>query len=304
MKNFLTIIIPLYFLSGCATFNPFIPPSNSGVIVDEGCELPPQEPITSNSMYRCTMKPYNVNGVRYVPKVPNIGETFTGIASWYGPNFHGGKTSNGEYYDMSSLTAAHKTLPMNTQVKVTNLENGQSTIVRINDRGPFVENRIIDLSYAAAQDIGLIKKGTAKVKLEVIDYDTIVDKYKKYEPFPKAVETISNIKEPEPSNSIKALKKVEVIKDTTAPIKKNTTTIKSSFPNYKVQLLSSNNKDKANQLAKKYATMFKSHKVKINEAGSGTHKLYRVVVDGFSTKRDAQAFIVNKGFMGALIVKD
>ena len=120
------------------------------------------------------MRPYTVNGVTYYPTVVRVGEKFRGIASWYGPNFHGKRTSNGEIYNMYDYTAAHKTLPMNTMVKVTNLRNGRSTVVRINDRGPFVANRIIDLSYAAAKDIGMIGTGTAPVELEVLGFDATI----------------------------------------------------------------------------------------------------------------------------------
>ena len=91
-----------------------------------------------------------------------------GVASYYGPGFHGKKTANGELFNMNDLTAAHKTLPFNTKVKVTNLENKKSVIVRINDRGPFKKGRIIDLSLGAAKKIGLIQAGSAKVKLEII----------------------------------------------------------------------------------------------------------------------------------------
>ncbi len=96
------------------------------------------------------------------------GYTEVGTASWYGPNFHGKKTADGEIYNMYAHTAASKTLPFNTMVKVINLNNGRSTVVRINDRGPFVKNRIIDLSYAAAKDLGMIGTGTAPVKIVVL----------------------------------------------------------------------------------------------------------------------------------------
>ena len=92
----------------------------------------------------------------------------TGIASWYGPKFHGKITSNKEVYDMHDLTAAHKSLPFGTYVVVTNLNNGKSVTVRINDRGPFVKGRIIDLSYAAAKAVDMIGTGTAPVKLEIL----------------------------------------------------------------------------------------------------------------------------------------
>ena len=118
-----------------------------------------------------TQKPYIIDGKVYYPKkrVP-LGWTQKGIASWYGPNFHGKYTSNGEVYNMFDFTAAHKTLPMNTIVKVTNLINGKSVVVRINDRGPFVKGRIIDLSYVAGKRIGLDVMGTAPVKLTVIGF--------------------------------------------------------------------------------------------------------------------------------------
>ena len=92
-----------------------------------------------------------------------------GLASWYGPNFAGRQTANGEIFDPSQLTAAHKTLPFGTQVRVTNLNNGRSVVVRINDRGPFKPGRVIDLSRAAAERIGMIGSGTAPVSLELLN---------------------------------------------------------------------------------------------------------------------------------------
>ena len=108
---------------------------------------------------------YRVKGKTYCVRKSSYGYVEVGIASWYGPGFHGKRTASGEFYNMYKLTAAHKTLPLGTYVKVINLENGKSVIVKINDRGPFVPGRIIDLSYAAAKKIGMLRKGTAKVKL-------------------------------------------------------------------------------------------------------------------------------------------
>ncbi len=96
------------------------------------------------------------------------GNVQTGIASWYGPEFHGKSTSSKEIYDMHDLTAAHSTLPLGTYVMVTNLTNGRSVAVRINDRGPFVKDRVIDLSYAAAKALDMIGPGTAQVRIEVL----------------------------------------------------------------------------------------------------------------------------------------
>lgn len=91
-----------------------------------------------------------------------------GIASWYGPGFHGRRTSSGEIYDMYELTAAHKSFPLSTIVEVVDLETGRRVVVRINDRGPFIPGRIIDLSYAAARELGIVRKGTARVGLKVL----------------------------------------------------------------------------------------------------------------------------------------
>ncbi|MHB2267459.1 septal ring lytic transglycosylase RlpA family protein [Aliihoeflea sp. PC F10.4] len=95
-------------------------------------------------------------------------KTITGPASWYGSKFHGRTTANGERYNMHEMTAAHKTLPFGTKVRVTNQRTGQAVTVRINDRGPFVGNRVIDLSRGAAQAVGMINQGVASVKIEVL----------------------------------------------------------------------------------------------------------------------------------------
>ncbi len=94
----------------------------------------------------------------------------TGIASWYGEDFHGKKTANGETYDMHAMTAAHRTLPFSTRVRVTNLDNGNKTEVRINDRGPFVPGRIIDLSRSGAKELGMLGPGTARVVVEAVGF--------------------------------------------------------------------------------------------------------------------------------------
>lgn len=114
--------------------------------------------------------PYTVFGKQYHILPSAEGYVKTGVASWYGTKFHGRLTSNGERYDINAMTAAHKTLPIPCYAKVTNLENGKSAIVRINDRGPFHGDRVIDLSYAAATKLGYVDKGTARVKIETITF--------------------------------------------------------------------------------------------------------------------------------------
>jgi rare lipoprotein A len=112
--------------------------------------------------------PYTILGKTYVLLDDERTYKKRGIASWYGYKFNGERTSNGELYDMFSMTAAHKTLPIPSYVRVTNLDNRASVVVRINDRGPFHDNRIIDLSYAAAQRLGITQKGTGKVEVEIL----------------------------------------------------------------------------------------------------------------------------------------
>ena len=148
------------------------PLTNDGLETIDG--LPPKEAIRQGKV---KMAPYVVHGREYVPmslSEANIYEE-TGNASWYGEETRNKKdghmTANGEAFDPDGLSAAHKYLPLPSYVKVTNLENGKSIILRVNDRGPFVEDRIIDLSAGAAKKLGFLKKGTARVKVETIDLE-------------------------------------------------------------------------------------------------------------------------------------
>jgi rare lipoprotein A len=127
-----------------------------------------QPAIAQNRFYHPTQQPYIINDQVYYPVRSSSGFNETGVASWYGPDFNGHSTSNGETYDMYGATAAHKLLPMNTMLLVSNLENGKNTIVRVNDRGPFVQGRILDLSYTAAQKLDIVGNGTAKVQVTAL----------------------------------------------------------------------------------------------------------------------------------------
>lgn len=113
--------------------------------------------------------PYTVLGKRYYVMPNSFGYSAEGMASWYGKKFHGHKTSNGEIYNMYAMSAAHRTLPLPTYLSVRNLDNGKQIIVRVNDRGPFHGNRLLDLSYAAATKLGMLKRGTAHVRIEAIN---------------------------------------------------------------------------------------------------------------------------------------
>ena len=115
--------------------------------------------------------PYEIFGVSYIPQDYDDYEEI-GMASWYGDDFHGKQTANGEIYDMGSLTAAHRTLPLPSLVRVTNLQNGKTVVVRVNDRGPYAKNRIIDVSEKAANILGFKGRGTTQVKIELLRNDT------------------------------------------------------------------------------------------------------------------------------------
>jgi rare lipoprotein A len=120
--------------------------------------------VASHGTYKIGA-PYTIDGVAYVPQ-EEFNHVETGVASWYGPGFHGHATANGEQYDQQERTAAHRTLQMPSIVRVTNLDNGRTTVVRVNDRGPYARSRIIDLSRAAADDLDIVRHGTAHVRID------------------------------------------------------------------------------------------------------------------------------------------
>lgn len=219
-----------------------------------------------NGDLQATMRPYTVMGQVYYPTVVKVGDTFNGVASWYGSDFHGKTTSNGEGYDMYSFTAAHKTLPMNTVVRVTNLENGSETIVRINDRGPFVESRIIDLSYSAAYKIDLPRKGTAPVRLEVLGFE------------PSGSRSI-NMK------TIANGPREEVLSGFYVQI--------GAFERY----------DGALYTKRKYAS-YEGYGAIVKETEYNNKRLYRVWLSGFKSEAEARDFIARGQFPGSFITRD
>lgn len=166
----LNFVLAATLLSGCG-YVPTIavqPSDGAGKRIDTrnvANAVPKVEPITRAG----NKSPYEVFGKTYFVLPTSKDYTEVGIASWYGTKFHGRKTSNGEIYDMYAMTAAHKSLPIPSYVRVTNLENKRAIIVRVNDRGPFHGPRLIDLSYVGALKLGYADKGTAKVLIEAID---------------------------------------------------------------------------------------------------------------------------------------
>ena len=147
----------------------FLPPALFAIVllVLAGC-TPTPRPMYLPPCYGTTSQPYCVQGTWYYPLASARGFTQTGFASWYGRSYQGHRTSSGERYNMYAMTAAHKTLPMETLVKVTNLLNGRSVVVRINDRGPFVRRRIIDLSYEAAKRLRAVRAGVIPVRIRAL----------------------------------------------------------------------------------------------------------------------------------------
>ena len=182
MPRSLTLAAAVLLVAGCAsvtpprTPGPAAPPSSGKYYLDDGPGLAPPpdfdaipEPIPKvEPLHRAANRPYAVFGREYVPATALTPYHERGIASWYGRKFHGQKTSIGEPYDMYALTAAHPTLPLPSYARVTNVASGKSVIVRVNDRGPFLHGRIIDLSYAAAQRIGIAQNGSGEVEVDAI----------------------------------------------------------------------------------------------------------------------------------------
>ncbi len=160
-------------LVGCAT-----PPTQNGSRYPESQDGPPRERPSQRASEPVPRpeplsrygnhSPYTVNGQTYYVRSSSQGYRDSGVASWYGRKFHGHKTSSGEIYDMFQFSAAHRELPLPSYVEVTNLDNGRSVVVRVNDRGPFHGNRLIDLSYAAAEKLDMLVTGTARVEVRAI----------------------------------------------------------------------------------------------------------------------------------------
>ena len=239
-----------------------------------GCGPEPKEPkstkYTSAARHKATMRSYKVLGKRYNPTYVEVGQVMHGISSWYGPNFHGKQTSNGEVYNMHARTAAHKTWPMDTMVKVTNLVNDKSTIVRINDRGPFVRGRIIDCSYTAGKEIGLDKMGIAKVSIEGVGFAGKVES-------PAAI----------------------------ARQKREQTQQRIVLTNFGVQVGAFRRYEGAKIYQRKYSAMYRRYNTIIRRFDDiDGAPLYRVWLMGFSSEDEARDFKAHNHLEGAFIVRN
>jgi rare lipoprotein A len=227
--------------------------------------------LLSSSLYSLdkNILTYKDRGVKYYPKYVHKGYTKIGKASWYGNPFHGRLTASGERYNMYAMTAAHKTYALGTRLKVTNLKNKKSVIVRVNDRGPFHSTRKIDLSYGAAKKIGMIKKGVGQVKIEVLS-----SKRAKFK--------VANKSKHKKKKSYKTASKKR----------------KSTNQIQKVQLASFSNKKYADLFTKKYH--LKNVQIIKHYLKDKKKTTYRVVVN--CNKYEAKKLLHSKKFSGAYLL--
>ena len=233
---------------------------------------PSSTKYTSKARQKSTMRCYTVLGKKYNPTYVKVGQVMRGISSWYGPDFHGKYTSNGEIYNMHARTAAHKTWPMDTMVKVNNLQNGKSTIVRINDRGPFVRGRIIDCSYTAGKEIGLDKMGIAQVSIQVVG-------------FAGKVQSAVSIAQHQKSN----------------------TQTRIRLSNFGVQVGAFRQYAGANVYKQRYLRLYPEYKTiikRFNDVDESGEPLYRVWLMGFGSEEEARDFKSCNDFDGAFIVRN
>jgi len=234
--------------------------------------------------------PYNVNGKRYYPKKdPSYKEE--GVASWYGPTFHGKKTANGAKFNTHTFTAAHRTLPLPSMVKVTNLVNHKSVVVMVNDRGPFAKDRIIDVSKKTAESLDFIRQGTAKVRVEFLPEETRTLLVSMGLP---ATEVASP--SPAPSSPI-------IADNHTAPMTTPMTAPGAASAHY-IQVGTFRIKENAKKVQDTLRD-FGNNKALIQPIKQGETQLYRVQLGPWPTQSDAQAVlekVVDRGNSNALLV--
>ena len=248
-------------------------------------------------------KKYNVGGKYYYPK-KDLYYNKTGIASWYGPKFHGKLTANGEIYNQYALTAAHKTLPLPSAVKVTNLKNNKSIVLRINDRGPFVNDRIIDLSSKAADILDLKREGTGLVRVQILkDKSLHLEKLAKRGTFPE----IADLKEAELPNIImpnKVAVKIKNTKNQKIVSQKINYNLKNFNKEYKIYIkLASFSSNKNAEIMKKKVSYI--DRVKIYKIFKVNKVLFQVKAGPFSSVEkvdELHSLLLKKGMQGAKII--
>lgn len=268
MKNKITILLLLFVLSACST---------GGIFEWGGGRYRGKQSTVINKgsgTYKIG-NPYQIFGKWYYPK-EDYDYKEVGVSSWYGADFHAKATANGEKYDMNTMTAAHRTLPLPSIVKVTNLENGKTAILRVNDRGPFAKNRIIDISKKGAQELGFHLQGTTKVKVEVMEKES------------RALKAALLGGTPEPK--LKENNKIELVQRA-APIKPVQTIVETpKNGKYFVQVGAFNNRQGAENLRQQLSGF---GSVSISEANIGGGTFYRVRLGPYNTEKTANQNLDN-----------
>lgn len=281
-KTFLSLLFLLVLITGCASNTVDLnssPYSQAAAIKGQG------------GMYKVG-NPYKIKGTTYYPK-EDYHYSEVGIASWYGSDFHNRRTANGEKYDMNTLTAAHRTLPLPSIVRVTNLENGRSLVLRVNDRGPYAKSRIIDISKRGAQLLGYQVQGTAKVRVELLEKESKELKAALLGQKVENIETAAVI--PPAENKTLALYNANVAdKVTDSHVADN---------RYFVQAGSFSQQVSAAGLKNKLARFGKANVAQVNVDGK---TFYRVRLGPFSFKEEAEvtlAKVKNSGVENASVVR-
>lgn len=291
-------------LSGLALIGVFfVAACGSMPIVGSGEEGMDGRRTSAGGIYKIGT-PYQIEGEWYYPQ-EDTAYVATGIASWYGPKFHGRRTANGEIFNMNLLTAAHPTLPMPVRVRVTNLENDRSVIVRVNDRGPFKKNREIDMSRRAAEVLGFVEKGTARVRVEYLGRAPLYDKSGR-RIFGVEEETFISEKPITPADQRQVI---------AAPIEKVATHTldggpvsggRQSQPSkslYTVQLGVFSSLESAKALALKVSSMGPSEVISVERDG---RPIYRVIVGGANVRTMMEGLVSRleaAGYSDAFITK-
>ena len=251
---------------------------------------PKPEPLSKHG----NPESYVVNGTRYFVRLSSHNYHARGIASWYGTKFHGHRTSNGEIYDMYKMTAAHKTLPLPSYVRVTNLENGRHIVVRVNDRGPFYDKRLIDLSYVAARKLGVTGNGTAQVEIDAIDTTSP----------PVTADSEQNLVAP--TNVAPANAETAATAQAVPTIMATTAATSSSSRQFYLQLGAFSDRNNAENLLSKLLRQT-TLSVHISQGDNPQDRLYRVRLGPYPSRavtQDIESKLDTLGFAGAHIVAD
>lgn len=262
----------------------------------------------SPSGLRPWQRPYSVDGERYVPLQKVDGFREEGLASWYGTEEHGNRTSNGEVFDMYKLSAAHKTLPLGCHIRVTNKSNGRQAVVRVNDRGPFVSDRIVDLSYRAALDLDIVEHGVAPVAIEVVSY-TSGNPVRGNESRTLTVDPVDEkhgIEQADQGLRSRGQDKTgSVRRSDDLRVSRSAGAVKSSKPGFTLQVGAYSDRKKAGIISERLSKVLTA--AVVTEVDTGKQHVYRVRAGRFQSRSDAEAALSSlamKDFPDAFIVTE